>query len=108
MGGLLKVQRIDQINDTTRRDLQALAEKYSFKVFGLKMWRDWKVTEGKNLGEACNFQVDYVFKNSDKKTVKAIIAKYNKLRDPNSFDSHLTNDCIDALSNLSLMGCVWA
>lgn len=94
------------VNDATRKDLQSIAEKNNFDIFGLKCWRDWKVTEAKKLGEAFNFQVDYVFVNSDKAKVDAIIATYER-EIAKGYSSKVTWDCVNALAELALMECVW-
>lgn len=94
------------INDATRKDLQSIAEKNNFEVFGLKCWRGWQITEAKKLGESFNFQVDYVFSNQDKDKVYQIILTYEK-EISKGYSSKVTWDCVNALSELALMECVW-
>lgn len=101
-----EMQETDRwVNDATRADLQVIAEKNGFNVFGLKCWT-WQVTEATKLGSAPNFSVDYVFANDDKTKVDAVIAEYQR-EIAKGYNSNVAWKCVNALAEITLKECVW-
>jgi len=91
------------VNDATRTDIETIAKKHNYKVFGLKLWREWKKIRGKDLVGARNFSVDLIFKNEDEAKVDEFISKYRKRK----WTMKSAKEIVDQLVELALMLCTW-
>jgi len=87
------------VNDATRKDIENVARKHDFKVFGLKFW-SWKKKRGRELIGARNFEVDLIFRDEDEPKVDALIKKYKK-REINEMK------VVNELFDLAVMDCLW-
>lgn len=96
------------VNDATRKDIENIAEKHNFEVFGLELW-EWKKIRGKNLVGALNFSVDLIFKNEDEPKVDALIREYRIFMAPRPIlkVSQHSKKLVDNLFDLSVMPCTW-
>jgi hypothetical protein len=94
------------VNDATRKDVGTIAAQHGWKVFGLKMWREWEKIRGKDLQGALNFSIDYVFKNEDEAKIDALIQKYEKAAEE-SWSAKLDSKTVDKISKLAILCCWW-
>jgi len=94
------------VNDATRKDIEATAAQHDWNVFGLEMWREWEKIRGKDLQDALNFSVDYIFKNEDEAKVDALIQEYEKAA-KKSWSTKLDSETVDKISKLAISCCWW-
>lgn len=93
------------VNDATREDIATLAKQS--KVFGLKLWT-YKELRGEQLTECYNFDVNYLFKESDHDQVKKLIDDYISIDNQvPRLDQLETIKFLDALGKLTLYSCIW-
>jgi len=96
----LDLTEFDQwVNDATRRDIENIARKYNFRVFGLKFW-SWRKKRDRELLDTKNFEVDLVFRDEDEPKVDALIEKYER----REIDEMKV---IEELFDLAVMDCMW-
>lgn len=93
------------VNEATRKDIETLAERHGFKVFGLKMWT-WEKIHGKDLVGALNFSVDLIFKNEDEAEVDRLIRGYMEQTKRN-WNMKADKKLVDKLFTLALHSCTW-
>lgn len=100
------------VNDATRKDICAVAEKHGYEVFALKMW-GWTKIRGRELTTVppvYNFSVDYLFKNSDEAEVDEITAEYDAYAKGRVWSRKMRKlawKTINRLNMLALMNCIW-
>lgn len=94
------------VNDATRKDIETIAAQHDWKVFGLKMWREWTKIRGKDLEEALNFSVDYIIKNEDEAKVDALIQEYKKAAEKR-WSTKLDHEAVGKISKLAIITCWW-
>ena len=87
------------VNDATRKDIENVARKHDFKVFGLKFW-SWKKKRGRELIGARNFEVDLIFREEDEEKVDELIGKYEQ----GKIDSV---SIVNKLFDLAIEACTW-
>jgi len=94
------------VNDATRTDIVATAEKYNYEVFGLELWGEWKKIRGRDLVGALNFSVDLIFKNEDEVKLDKLINDY-KQQTEKEWSMEADKKLVDQLFELALMSCTW-
>lgn len=96
------------MNPATVKDIETVAAKNNWEVFGVKAW-EWDKVRGKDLPEVRTFGVDYIIHNNKEAEADKLIAEYKaeqkKIGD--KFDSKIAWKVINGLADLALMQCTW-